>query len=84
MSIFLILNDSSALFRKFNLQFDLCNSLKQSSDLGLTGAIIWSTSYGMTISRCLDLSNYVINRLGPYMTTVIARAKICSNKNCLR
>lgn len=66
----------------FKLQRDLCNSLKQASDLGLQGAVIWSTSKGMNPERCTALGAYVQGRLNQYVKALKGFATRCANKKC--
>uniref|UniRef100_A0A1I7ZF60 Hyaluronidase n=1 Tax=Steinernema glaseri TaxID=37863 RepID=A0A1I7ZF60_9BILA len=63
---------------------DLCNSLKQSSDLGAAGALIWSSSKGMNRQRCEGIRAYVAETFGPYAETVINHANRCARKLCSR
>ncbi|CAG9531086.1 unnamed protein product, partial [Cercopithifilaria johnstoni] len=48
---------------------DLLNSLRKSYDLGVNGAIIWSTSTNMT-ARCDGIGEYVEGYLGPEVSNL--------------
>uniref|UniRef100_A0A0M3I4C2 Hyaluronidase n=1 Tax=Ascaris lumbricoides TaxID=6252 RepID=A0A0M3I4C2_ASCLU len=67
----------------FYLKRDICNSVKQCSDLGIQGIIIWSTSQGMNSSRCRHIATYVNEHYGPYVEIVRKHAERCSQKRCL-
>ncbi|TMS35640.1 hypothetical protein L596_002999 [Steinernema carpocapsae] len=69
---------------EFYTKADLCNSLKQTSDLGAVGAIIWSTSNQMTRARCEGIQAYVSNTFGPYAEIVTKHASRCARKLCSR
>ncbi|PIO65826.1 hyaluronoglucosaminidase [Teladorsagia circumcincta] len=43
---------------------DLCNTVKQSADLGASGVVVWSTSKNMS-QRCAGIANYVRKVFGP-------------------
>uniref|UniRef100_A0A914S6Q2 Hyaluronidase n=1 Tax=Parascaris equorum TaxID=6256 RepID=A0A914S6Q2_PAREQ len=64
----------------FYIKRDICNSVKQCSDLGIQGIIIWSTSQGMNSSRCHHIARY---HYGPYVEIVRKHAERCSQKRCL-
>ncbi|KAK0396127.1 hypothetical protein QR680_001581 [Steinernema hermaphroditum] len=63
---------------------DLCSSLKQSSDLGAVGAIIWSSSKDMNRQRCEGIQAFVEESFGPYTDMVVKHANRCARKLCSR
>lgn len=69
---------------KFYSKRDLCSSLKQASDMGLQGAIIWSTSRNMNKKRCKKIGSYVNNTLGHYVKTLKNFTRRCATKKCRR
>nr|CDQ04404.1 BMA-CHHY-1 [Brugia malayi] len=62
----------------FYTEQDLFNSLHRSFDMGIQGAIIWSTSKDMA-NRCLSIGNYIRDHLGPEVENLKKLSEICDN-----
>ncbi|CAJ0931883.1 unnamed protein product, partial [Mesorhabditis belari] len=61
---------------------DLCNSIKQSADAGVSGLILWSTSKRMWRPRCELIANFFNQTLGPTVHLVAKRMRRCSRSLC--
>ncbi|GMT24494.1 hypothetical protein PFISCL1PPCAC_15791, partial [Pristionchus fissidentatus] len=66
----------------FYTKRDLCNSLRQLTDFGAEGALIWSTDKSLDASRCERIAANVGQISGPYLDAVRSRAEFCSRGRC--
>ncbi|EJW80455.1 hypothetical protein WUBG_08637 [Wuchereria bancrofti] len=64
------------LSNPFYTKQDLLNSLHRAFDMGIQGAIIWSTSKNMA-NRCLSIGDYVRDHLGPEVKNLKNLSEIC-------
>ncbi|CAI4233000.1 unnamed protein product [Auanema sp. JU1783] len=68
-------------FDSFYTKEDVCNTIKQSADMGADGLVLWSTSANM-VQRCTYLANYITNELGPIVELIRKRIERCRSLRC--
>ncbi|GMS97066.1 hypothetical protein PENTCL1PPCAC_19241, partial [Pristionchus entomophagus] len=61
---------------------DLCNSLRQLTDIGAEGALLWSTDKDLDAGRCGRIAEHLGKTSGPYLDAVRSRAEFCSKNQC--
>ncbi|KAF8372136.1 chhy-1 [Pristionchus pacificus] len=71
-------NPTAAFYNKR----DLCNSLRQLTDIGAEGALLWSTDKDLDAARCGRIAENLGKISGPYMDAVRSRAQFCADNHC--
>ncbi|GMR50275.1 hypothetical protein PMAYCL1PPCAC_20470, partial [Pristionchus mayeri] len=66
----------------FYTKRDLCNSLRQLTDIGAEGALLWSTDKDLDAGRCSRIAENIGKTSGPYIDAIRSRAEFCSKNRC--
>ncbi|EYC43618.1 hypothetical protein Y032_0487g2342 [Ancylostoma ceylanicum] len=68
-------------FTSFYGKEDICNSIKQTADLGMNGIVLWSTSKRLR-QRCRLIADFMTKELGPYILDTTDHLKRCRESKC--